>query len=139
MVWEITQNVKKELFALLALLSNNSKAWSRNRMYQPPTIASKMNWFPKKPSNTVMTGCLRASLEQLHPSWLMLSASEGIWVVGRNRTAGFPLSLSVRHDTVINDYTCHWANPNAADMQSLTFVDALMAKLKRVSQDDSTI
>jgi len=31
------------------------------------------------------------------------------------------------------------SKPNAADMQSLTFVDALMAELKRVSQDDSAI
>lgn len=67
----------------------------------------------------------------------MLSVSERD---GEESNAGFPLSLFVRHDTamVISKYL-PVSKPNAADMQSLTFVDALMVELKRVSQDDSAI
>lgn len=53
----------------------------------------------------------------------------------------FPLSLSERaRDTVRLSATARRGERTPAlDMQSLTFVDALMVELKRVSQDDSAI
>lgn len=78
------------------------------------------------------------------PSWLMLSVSVG-WVCRRNRSVSVtspfappPPPLPPWHGRRRCGY--QWlhslgptSKPDAADMQSLTFVDALMVELKRVS------
>lgn len=70
-----------------------------------------------------------------------MSVSEGMGRRAESKRWFSPIALcTTRHGAaaVISDYL-PVSKPNAADMQSLTFVDALMAELKRVSQDDSAI
>lgn len=68
------------------------------------------------------------------PSCLMLSVSVG-WVCRRNRSDSVSsYRLTTWTTTVISDYySLVTSKPDAADMQTLTFVDALMIEMKRVS------